>query len=79
MEKTFDWYNVTAEFLTEDEKTGKIKKVKENYLVKGVTPGDVETQVHKDLEGTQMEYSITNIGKSKILRVMHPETVALNG
>ena len=32
MEKTFNWYNVTVQFETEDEKSGKIKKVKENYL-----------------------------------------------
>ena len=79
MEKTFYWYNVTVQFTTEDEKTGKLKKVKENYLVKGVNPTDVETQVVKDLDGVQMDYTIEGITKSKIIRIIHPDNVELNG
>jgi len=79
MEKTFYWFNATVQFITEDEQTGKIKKVKENYLVKAVSPTDVEAQVTKDLDGTQMEYSIEGITKSKIIRIIHPDNVELNG
>ena len=32
--KTYYWYTVTIQFVVEDEQTGKIKKVKENYLTK---------------------------------------------
>lgn len=78
MEKSFYWYNVTVQFITEDEQTGKIKKVKENYLVKGVSQTDVDTQVNKDLEGTMGEFRILGITESKIIRIIHPETVALN-
>ena len=79
MEKTFYWHNVTVQFITEDEKTSKLKKIKENYLVKGVNPTDVETQVVKDLDGVQMDYTIEGITKSKIVRIIHPDNVELNG
>ena len=79
MEKTFYWHNVTVQFITEDEKSGKLKKIKENYLVKGVNPTDVETQVVKDLDGVQMDYTIEGITKSKIIRILHPDSVELKG
>ena len=79
MEKTFYWFNATVQFITEDEQTGKIKKVKENYLIKAVDPTDVQVQITKDLDGTQMEYSIEGITKSKIIRIIHPDNVELNG
>ena len=79
MEKVFYWFNVTVQFITQDEKSGKEKKIKENYLVKAVSPTDVEVQVTKDLDGVTMEYSIEGITKSKIIRIIHPENVVLNG
>ena len=79
MEKTFEFYSATVEFHTEDEKSGKTKKIKEQYLVKAVSPTDVETQIVKDLEGTIPEYKITNIAVSKFIRVIKPDNVELNG
>ena len=76
--KNFYWYTVTVQFVVEDEQTGKIKKVKENYLVKAVSITDAETQVAKDLDGTMSDYRILTATESKIIRVIKPEDTELN-
>lgn len=76
--KNFYWYTVTVQFLVEDEQTGKIKKVKENYLVKAVSITDAETQVANDLEGTIPDYRILTVTESKIIRVIKPNDIELN-
>ena len=78
MENVFTWFNVTVEFITEDEQTGKIKKIKEEYLVKAVSPTDVDVQMTKELDGTLGEYSITGMKKSKIVKIIHPDNIGLN-
>ncbi len=78
MDKNFYWYTVTIQFLIEDEQTGKVKKVKENYLVKAASVTDAEVQVANDLEGLISEYRILNVAESKIVRVIKPENVELN-
>lgn len=78
MDKNFYWYTVTIQFVVEDEQTGKIKKVKENHLVKAVSITDAETQVVKDLDGMMSDYRILNVTESKIIRVIKPENVELN-
>jgi len=76
--KTYYWYTVTIQFVVEDEQTGKIKKVKENYLVKAVSITDAETQVAKDLDGAMSDYRILTATESKIVRVIKPENTELN-
>jgi hypothetical protein len=78
MDKNYYWYTVTVQFVTEDEQTGKVKKVKETYLVKAVSITDAETQVAKDLDGMLADYRILNATESKIIRVIHPKDVELN-
>jgi hypothetical protein len=76
--KNFYWYTVTVQFVVEDEQTGKIKKVKELYLVKAASITDAETQVAKDLDGTMSDYRILTANESKIIRIIKPETADLN-
>jgi hypothetical protein len=76
--KNFYWYTVTVQFVVEDEQTGKIKKVKELYLVKAASITDAETQVAKDLDGTMSDYRILTANESKIIRIIKPETAELN-
>ena len=76
--KNFYWYTVTVQFVVEDEQTGKIKKVKELYLVKAASITDAETQVAKDLDGTMSDYRILTANESKIIRIIKPDTVDLN-
>lgn len=53
-----------------DENTGKIKKMKEEKLVKGFSPTDVEAKVTKVYEHYAMEWRITAIVESKIDEVI---------
>jgi hypothetical protein len=78
MEKNFYWYTVTVQFAVEDEQTGRIKKVKEIYLVKAVSITDAETQVAKDLDGMMSDYRILTATESKIIRVIKPDDVEIN-
>lgn len=78
MDKSFYWYIVTVQFFVEDENTGKVKKIKEQYLVKAASITDAEVQVAKDLEGTIPDYRILTVTESKIVRVIKPENVDLN-
>ena len=78
MDKSFYWYSVTIQFLTEDEQTGKIKKVKELYLVKAASITDAEVQVAKDLEGLMMDYRVLTVNESKFVKIIVPENVDIN-
>ena len=49
-----------------DSDSGKVKKVKEEKLVKGYSPTDVEAKVTKIYENYTMEWRITAIVESKI-------------
>lgn len=53
-----------------DENTGKIKKIKEEKLVKGYSPTDVEAKVTKVYETYSMDWRITSIVESKIDEVI---------
>jgi len=53
-----------------DENTGKVKKMKEEKLVKGYSPTDVEAKVTKVYENYSMDWRITAIVESKIDEVI---------
>jgi hypothetical protein len=53
-----------------DENSGKIKKMKEEKLVKGFSPTDVEAKVTKVYEHYSMDWRITAIVESKIDEVI---------
>ena len=53
-----------------DSETGKIKKIKEEKLVKGFNPTDVEAKATKMYEGYTQEWRITAIVESKINEVI---------
>ena len=53
-----------------DENSGKIKKVREEKLVMGYTPTDVEAKVTKVYEHYTMDWRITSITESKIDEVI---------
>ena len=53
-----------------DENTGKVKKMKEEKLVKGYSPTDVEAKVTKVYENYSMDWKITAIVESKIDEVI---------
>ena len=53
-----------------DENTGKIKKIREEKLVKGFSVTDVEAKVTKTYETYTMDWRITAIVESKIDEVI---------
>ena len=53
-----------------DEASGKIKKLREEKLVNGFTPTDVEAKVTKVYEHYTMDWRITSITESKIDEVI---------
>ena len=53
-----------------DENTGKIKKIKEEKLVKGFSVTDVEAKVTKRYEGFSNAWRITSVSESKIDEVI---------
>lgn len=53
-----------------DSESGKIKKQREEKLVKGYSPTDVEAKVTKVYENYTMDWRITSITESKIDEVI---------
>lgn len=53
-----------------DTETGKVKKLREEKLVHGYTPTDVEAKVTKVFEAYSMDWRITAIVESKIDEVI---------
>ena len=53
-----------------DNETGKVKKMKEEKLVKGYSPTDVEAKVTKIFENYSMDWRITANVESKINEVI---------
>jgi len=53
-----------------DETTGKIKKVREEKLVKGFSVTDVEAKVTKKYEAFHNDWRITAVSESKIDEVI---------
>jgi hypothetical protein len=59
---------ITSDLL--DSETGKVRKVKEEKLVMGYNPTDVEAKVTKVYENYTMDWRITSITESKIDEVI---------
>ena len=53
-----------------DTETGKVKKQREEKLVKGYSPTDIEAKVTKVYENYSMDWRITAIVESKIDEVI---------
>jgi hypothetical protein len=53
-----------------DENTGKIKKIREEKLVRGYSVTDVEAKVTKRYETFSQEWRITSVSESKIDEVI---------
>jgi len=54
-----------------DSESGRVKKVKEEKLVMGYSPTDVEAKVTKVYENYTMDWRITSITESKIDEVIN--------
>lgn len=77
MDKTFYWFMVTAQWSTEDD-NGKMKKIKEKYLVKAVSPTDAESIITKEFEGSSINFRNIDMKEINITKILVPENVDLN-
>jgi len=59
---------ITSDLL--DSESGRVKKMKEEKLVLGYSPTDVEAKVTKVYENYTMDWRITSITESKIDEVI---------
>ncbi len=65
------YYNVVVQVKNEDDK-GKIKKSNEIYLVSAISCLDAETITTKMFvdEGSNLDFKITSVKETKILKVL---------
>jgi hypothetical protein len=60
---------ITSDLL--DSESGRVKKVREEKLVMGYSPTDVEAKITKVYENYTMDWRITSITESKIDEVIN--------
>lgn len=63
------WYKVKANFITEDEKTGKPKKTPSVMLVNAETPKQAYEHVEVSLKTALDPFEITDVNTTKILEI----------
>ena len=66
MEMDEKYFVAKIQYDLPDENSGKIKKVREEKLVKGYNPTDVEAKVTKVFESYTQDWRITSVAESKI-------------
>jgi hypothetical protein len=59
---------ITSDLL--DSESGKVRKVREEKLVMGYTPTDVEAKVTEKYQGFTHDWRITSVSESKIDEVI---------
>ena len=68
MDEKYFVAKVTTDMI--DENSGKVKKLREEKLVRGYNPTDVEAKVTKVYENYTQDWRITSIVESKIDEVI---------
>lgn len=64
-----NYYIAKVKVHHEDDK-GRVKKVTEQYLVNAVSVTDAEAKVVQDFEGSNLEYEVTAVSETKIIKVI---------
>ena len=60
----------TAKVQLLDDSTGKQKRVTEMYLVEAMSVTEAEAKVVKDFGSTTLEYVVTAVSSSKIIKII---------
>ena len=63
-------YYITKVKIRHEDENGKMKKTIESYLVDAVSVTDAEVKVVKDFEGISMEYEVSAVSETKIIKVI---------
>jgi hypothetical protein len=66
------FYEVQVEVENESN-TGRIKKIKEYYLVQAVSVTDAEAKMYKEFESEANDWEVKMVKESKILKVIDNE------
>ena len=64
---TTPYWQVTIQFVTEDPESGKVKRIKEDWLVDAQSATEAEAKTLKHFEGTLGEYEVIKAVQSRIL------------
>lgn len=72
-EEADKWYAVRINFLTLDERSGKEKKTKAEYLVQAYDIDDARTNFIEGMKGTMSDYEIVSIKETPIMDVFNYE------
>jgi len=75
-DQTLNFFLVKVEFEDVNEETGKVKKIKTQYLVDAMTCTEAEARTHEYLKGTVFDYEIVSAVKSPIEDVIKSEVTA---
>jgi hypothetical protein len=70
MEMDEKYFVAKIQYDLPDENTGKIKKIREEKLVRGYSVTDVEAKVTKRYETFSQDWRITSVSESKIDEVI---------
>lgn len=68
------YFLVKVDKKVEDAKSGKIKKLTEQFLVSAVNVTDVEKQIYAEYEGYPGDWAIHSVTATKIIKVIEPDT-----
>ena len=63
------YYTAKVKVHHTDDK-GRVKKVTEQYVVNAVSVTDAETKVVKDFEGANLEFEVSAVIETKIIKVI---------
>jgi len=66
------FYEVQVEVENESD-TGRVKKIKEYYLVQAVSVTDAEAKMYKEFESEANDWEVKMVKESKILKVIDNE------
>tara|TARA_R110000751_G_scaffold235632_1_gene337053 strand:- start:649 stop:852 length:204 start_codon:yes stop_codon:yes gene_type:complete len=66
------FYEVQVEVENESD-TGRVKKIKEYYLVQAVSVTDAEAKMYKEFESEANDWEVKMVRESKILKVIDNE------
>jgi hypothetical protein len=68
--KVSKYFTAKVQFVTEDEKSGKLKKVALNYLVDAMSCTEAEAKVTKWLGPGLSDFEVVSVAESKISEVI---------
>lgn len=64
------YYKVKVKVTIEDDKTGKMKKHNEEFIVDAVSVTDVEVIVTEEYKGATYDWEVASVSETKIIGIL---------